>query len=173
MTIKRTLLTFLALGALKCSLAQNLDFDFLKNAINNTDEELALNLNSKKFRLIEKEHKNMGDKLINKSDYYSNKMEEGSLEGGPETAIFVNGKRSKKTVFISFSQTMAFDNFNTLETDIKKNFKKEGVLQSEKYESAIIKYSNDKTLYYLFKEEETYYIIISAADLEQSYFNSK
>lgn len=173
MRIQTGLFTVLALGLLNFSIAQNLDFDFVKNALNYTDEELNLNLTSKKFKLIEKEHKNMGDKLINKSEYYSNKTEGGMIESGPETAIFVNGKRSKKTVFISFNQNIAFDNFNSLETEIKKAFKKEAVLQSEKYESAILKYSNDKTFYYLFKEEETYYIIISASDLEESYFNSK
>jgi len=154
-----------------CINAQNLDFDFIKNCINYSDEELIVNLNPKGFRLITKEHKNLGDKLINKSDYYSNKADkEATVEGNAETAIFFNGKRSKKTVFISFTQSQSFNNFNNLETEIKKNFKKENVFQSEKYESSILKFSNGEVLYYLFKEEDTYYIIIANSPLEDNYF---
>ncbi len=170
MTYKKALITALAIVFFQGARSQNLDFDFIKKAIDYSGEELALELSNKKFKLIEKEHKNIGDKLINKSDYYSNKTEESSIEGVPETALFANSKRSKKTLFISFSQALAFDNFNNLENDIKSNFKKENVLQSEKYESAIIKYSFNKNLYYLFKEEDTYYIIISNYPLEETYF---
>lgn len=153
------------------SKAQNLDFDFIKNCINYSDEELIQHLSPKGFRLISKEHKNLGDKLINKSDYYSNKVgNEASVEGTAETAIFFNGKRSKKTVFISFTQSMSFNNFNELEALIKKNFKKENVFQSEKYESNILKFSNGEVIYYLFKEEDTYYVIIANSPLEETYF---
>lgn len=171
MILKKALLTALTIGFIFNTKAQNLDFDFIKKAIDLSGEELALELSTKKFKLIEKEHKNIGDKLINKSDYYSNKTEESSIEGVPETALFANNKRSKKTLFISFAQTLAFDNFNSLENEIKKNFKKEGVLQSEKYESAILKYSYNKSLFYLFKEEDIYYIIISNYPLEETYFS--
>lgn len=162
---------FILLLFFNFSIAQNLDFDFIKNCINYSDEELIVNLNPKGFRLITKEHKNLGDKLINKSDYYSNKADkEATVEGNAETAIFFNGKRSKKTVFISFTQSQFFNNFNNLEVDIKKNFKKENVFQSEKYESSILKFSNGEVLYYLFKEEDTYYIIIANSPLEDNYF---
>lgn len=155
------------------SIAQNLDFDFIKNCLVYTDVELQQKLNSKNFKLIAKEYKNTGDVLINKSDYFSNKGEDQSLSGGVETAVFYNVRRSKKSTFISFSQSTSFSNFNILEEEIKKSFKKEGVFQSEKYESSILKYSNDKTLYYLFKEEDTYYIIVSSYPLEETYFAEK
>lgn len=172
MNLKKITLSLLILISFSNLFAQNLDFDFIKNAINLSNEEIGIALNSKKFKLIEKEHKNIGDKLINKTDYYSNKTEDLSLEANEETAVFVNAKRSKKTIFISFTKSKSFDNFYSLEEEIKKNFKKEGNLQSEKYESSILKYSNGKILYYLFKEEETYYLIISNNPLEETYFSN-
>ncbi len=155
------------------SIAQNLDFDFIKNCLIYNEVEMPQKLTAKNFKLIAKEYKNTGDALINKSDYYSNNSEDKSLTGGIETAVFYNARRSKKSVFITFTQGNSFSNFNTLEAEIKKNFKKEGVFQTEKYDSSILKYSNDKTLYYLFKEEDTYYIIISNSPLEETYFAEK
>lgn len=153
--------------------AQNLDFDFIKNCLIYNDVELLQKLNSKNFRLVAKDYKNNGDVIINKSDYYSNNSEDNSISGGTETAVFYNAKRIKKSVFISFTQSTSFTNFNSLEDEIKKNFKKEGVFKSEKYDSSILKYSNGKMLYYLFKEEDTYYILVSSYTLEESYFNEK
>lgn len=164
---------FILLLFFNFSIAQNLDFDFIKNCINYSEEELIQQLSSKGFRLIAKEHKNVGDKLINKSDYYSNKsFEDLSVTGSAEIAVFFNGKKSKRTVFISFTQNQSFNVFNILETEIKKNFKRENVFQSEKYESSILKFSNGEVLYYLFKEEEAYYIIIANSPLEESYFKN-
>lgn len=153
--------------------SQQLDIAFVKNCLNFNEAELQTVLTNKNFRLIEKEHKNMGDKLINKTEYYSNKSEENQLEGNAETAIFVNKKRSKKSVFITFSKSVAFSNFNSLEVEIKKEFTKEPNVQSEKYDSTILKFSKDHTLCYLLKEEETYYLIISNYPLEESYFTEK
>lgn len=155
------------------SFGQNLDIDFLKNCLNYNETELATSLSSKNFKLIEKDHKNMGDKLINKTDYYSNRTEENQLESAAETAVFLNTKRGKKSAFISFSQNLSFGNFNALETEIKKNFKKESVFQTEKFESSVIKYSHSGNYYYLFKEEDTYYLLIANYNLEESYFNVK
>ena len=173
MKTKALILLFSAICLQFATFAQQLTLDLLKNSLNYTDEEFAQQLSAKNFKLIEKDHKNMGDKLINKTEYYSNRTESNTIDGNAETAIFYSGKRSKKSLFISFSQSMAFGNFNALEDEIKKQLKKEGVFQSEKYDSSILKYSSDKTLFYLFKEEDTYYIIVSNYPFEDVYFNNK
>lgn len=152
---------------------QNLDFEFIKNCLNYNETDLQSVLSAKNFRLIEKDHKNMGDKLINKSDYYSNKIVENQIENAAETAVFVHSKRGKKSAFISFTQNHSFSNFNGLEADVRKNFKKESVFQTDQFESSIVKYSDKVNFYYLFKEEETYYLIVSNYQLEEIYFHVK
>jgi hypothetical protein len=122
---------------------------------------------------VTKGHVNLGDALINKSDYYTSKKE-GSNDTA-EIAVFINKRKSsKKSVVFSFVETKAFANYNDIEAKIKAGLKSEGTFKSDRFDTDVQKYSfDDKYYYYLFKDEYIWYIIVSNFKLEQYYFTIK
>jgi hypothetical protein len=157
------------------SYGQTLKYEFVKNCLIYTDIEVISDLTARNFNFVAKEHVNLGDLLINRSDYYTSRKE-GNTDTA-EVAVFINKrKNSKKSVVFSFVETEAFANYNALESKIIGGLKKEKTFNSDKFDAEVTKYSfDDKYYYYLFKDEYIWYIIVSNFDLEEYYFtlNSK
>jgi hypothetical protein len=153
--------------------AQTLKYEFIKNCLIYTEIEVISDLTARNFNFVTKETVNLGDPLINRSDYYTSKKE-GSTDTA-EVAVFINKRKSsKKSVVFSFVETQAFANFNTIESKIIAGLKSEGVFKSDKFDADVAKYSfDDKYYYYLFKDDFIWYIVVSNFKLEESYFTLK
>lgn len=160
------LLHFLASG-------QTLKYEFVKNCLIYNETEIITDLTARNFNFVAKEHVNLGDPLINRSDYYTSRKE-GSTDTA-EIAVFINKRKaSKKSVVFSFVETDAFANYNALESKIMAGMKKEESFKSDKFDADVAKYSfDDKYYYYLFKDEYIWYIIVSNFKLEDFYFTLK
>lgn len=155
------------------SSAQTLKYEFIKNCLIYTEIEVISDLTARNFNFVTKETVNLGDPLINRSDYYTSKKE-GSTDTA-EVAVFINKRKSsKKSVVFSFVETQAFSNYNTIESKIIAGLKSEGTFKSDKFDADVTKYSfDDKYYYYLFKDDFIWYIIVSNYKLEESYFTLK
>lgn len=155
------------------SKGQTLKYEFIKNCLIYDETEIITDLTARNFNFVTKGHVNLGDPLINKSDYYSSKKE-GSNDTA-EIAVFINKRKSsKKSVVFSFVETQAFANYNEIESKIQAGLKKETDFKSDKFDSDVTKYSfDDKYYYYLFKDEYIWYIITSNFKLEEYYFTLK
>lgn len=160
------LLNFLSNG-------QTLKYEFVKNCLIYTETEIIPDLTARNFNFVSKETVNLGDPLINRSDYYTSRKE-GSTDTA-EIAVFINKRKaSKKSVVFSFVETEAFANYNALESKIIAGLKKEESFHSDKFDAYVSKYSfDDKYYYYLFKDEYIWYIIVSNYKLEEFYFTLK
>ncbi|MBP7808374.1 MAG: hypothetical protein KA163_03690 [Bacteroidia bacterium] len=152
--------------------AQTLKYEFIKNCLTYQDIEIITDLTARNFNFVAKDHINLGDPLINRSDYYSSKKENSTDTA--EIAVFINKRKSsKKSVVFSFVETQAFANYNAIEAKIQSNLKKEASFKSDKFDADVTKYSFDKYFYYLFKDDYMWYIITSNYDLEEKYFSLK
>jgi hypothetical protein len=173
--MKKRALIFLSLAVVShiLSYGQTLKYEFIKNCLIYDETEIITDLTARNFNFVAKEHVNLGDPLINRSDYYSSRKE-GSNDTA-EVAVFINKrKNSKKSVVFSFVETEAFANFNALESKIIAGLKKEETFHSDKFDAYVTKYSfDDKYYYYLFKDEYIWYIIVSNFKLEDFYFALK
>lgn len=136
------------------------------------ETELIADLTARNFNFIAKDYVNMGDPLINRSDYYTNRKENSTDTA--ETAVFINKRKaSKKSVVFSFVENEAYANFNTIESKIQSNLTKESTFHSDKFDADVTKYSFEKYYYYLFKDEYIWYIITTNFSLEDNYFALK
>lgn len=172
--MKRALIFFSLLVLLNLfSKGQTLKYEFVKNCLIYNETEIITDLTARNFNFVAKDHVNLGDPLINRSDYYTSKKE-GSNDTA-EVAVFINKrKNSKKSVVISFVETQAFANYNAIESKIQAGLKSEGSFHSDKFDAYVSKYSFDNNYYYyLFKDEYIWYIIVSNFKLEESYFSLK
>jgi hypothetical protein len=149
---------------------QTLKYEFVKNCLSMQETELISDLFTRNFNFIAKEHVNLGDQLINRSDYYSSKNP--SSTDSAEIAVFINRRKaSKKSIVMSFTELNAHNNFMEIEEKIKANLTKESSFLSERFSNAnVTKYSNEKTLFYLFRDDYIWYIIVSNFPLEENYF---
>lgn len=152
---------------------QTLKYEFVKNCLIYNETEIITDLTARNFNFVSKETVNLGDPLINRSDYYTNRKE-GSTDTA-EIAVFINKRKaSKKSVVFSFVELDAFANYNALESKIIAGLKKESAFKSDKFDADVTKYSfDDKYYYYLFKDEFIWYIIVSNFKLEDYYFTLK
>jgi hypothetical protein len=173
MTKRAGILFFLAVVLNFLSNGQTLKYEFVKNCLIYTETEIIADLTARNFNFVAKEHVNLGDPLINRSDYYSSRKE-GSNDTA-EVAVFINKRKSsKKSVVFSFVETEAFANYNALESKIIAGLKKEETFHSDKFDAYVSKYSfDDNYYYYLFKDEYIWYIIVSNFKLEEYYFTLK
>jgi len=102
------------------SSGQTLKYEFIKNCLIYTETEIITDLTARNFNFVAKDYSNLGDPLINRSDYYTSKKE-GSNDTA-EIAVFINKrKNSKKSVVFSFVETEAFANYNALESKINES----------------------------------------------------
>jgi hypothetical protein len=122
------------------------------------------------FTFIAKDHVNLGDNLINRSDYYSSKG--ANSTDSAEIAIFINKRKSsKKSIVMSFTEPGAQKNYEEIEEKIKDYLTKESSFLSERYSNVnITKYTEGKDLFYLFRDDFIYYIIVTNYPLEDNYF---
>lgn len=152
---------------------QTLKYEFIKNCLIFNETEIITDLTARNFNFVAKDHVNLGDPLINRSDYYTSRKE-GSTDTA-EVAVFINKRKSsKKSVIFSFVETQAFANYNAIEAKIQGGLKSEGSFHSDKFDAYVSKYSfDDKYYYYLFKDEYMWYIIVSNFKLEEYYFTIK
>ncbi len=152
---------------------QTLKYEFVKNCLIFSETEIITDLTARNFNFVSKETVNLGDQLINRSDYYTSRKE-GSNDTA-EVAVFINKRKaSKKSVVFSFVETEAFANYNAIESKIIAGLKKEETFHSDKFDAYVSKYSfDDNYYYYLFKDEYIWYIIVSNFKLEESYFTLK
>ena len=173
MTKRAGILFSLVIALNFLSNGQTLKYEFVKNCLIYTETEIIADLTARNFNFVAKEHVNLGDPLINRSDYYSSRKE-GSNDTA-EVAVFINKRKSsKKSVVFSFVETEAFANYNALESKIIAGLKKEENFHSDKFDAYVSKYSfDDKYYYYLFKDEYIWYIIVSNFNLEEYYFTLK
>lgn len=173
MKIKHSIFFSFALLIQFFSKSQTLKYEFIKNCLIYTETEIISDLTARNFNFVSKETVNLGDPLINRSDYYTSKKE-GSNDTA-EVAVFINKRKSsKKSVVFSFVETDAFANYNMLENKIIAGLKKEGTFKSDKFDADVTKYSfDDNYFYYLFKDEFIWYIIVSNFKLEEHYFTLK
>jgi len=150
--------------------AQIIKYEFVRTCLTEPETELISDLTQHNFNFVAKDYVNLGDNLINRSDYYTSKSP-NSLDSA-ETAVFINRRKaSKKSVVISFTEKNAHDNYEAVEEKIKANLTKEGSFLSEKFSNVnVSKYSDEKTLFYLFRDDYIWYIIVSNYPLEESYF---
>lgn len=171
---KRAVIIIFLAGLLQFrSSSQTLKYEFIKNCLIYTETEIIADLTARNFNFVAKDYVNLGDPLINRSDYYTSKKE-GSNDTA-EVAVFINKrKNSKKSVVFSFVETQAFANYNMLESKIIAGLKNEGTFKSDKFDSDVTKYSfEDKYYYYLFKDDFIWYITVSNFKLEDYYFTLK
>ena len=173
MKIKPILFLSFALNLHFVSGAQTLKYEFIKNCLIYNETEVITDLTARNFNFVTKEYVNMGDNLINKSDYYTSKKE-GSNDTA-EIAVFINKRKSsKKSALFSFVETQAFANYNALESKMISGLKSEGVFKSDRFGVDVARYSfDDKYYYYLFKDDFIWYIIASNFKLEEYYFTIK
>lgn len=152
---------------------QTLKYEFIKNCLIYNETEIITDLTARNFNFVSKETVNLGDQLINRSDYYTSKKE-GSTDTA-EVAVFINKRKaSKKSVVFSFVETQAFANYNVLESKIRESLKQETGFHSDKFDADVSKFSfNDNYFYYLFKDEYIWYIIVSNFKLDDTYFTLK
>lgn len=152
---------------------QTLKYEFVKNCLIYSEIEVITDLTARNFNFVGKDQVNLGDNLINRSDYYTSKKE-GSTDTA-EVAVFINKRKSsKKSVVFSFVETQAFANYNALEAKIEAGLKSEGSFKSDKFDTDVKKYSfDDNYYYYLFKDDFIWYIIVSNFKLEEYYFTIK
>lgn len=150
--------------------SQTLKYEFIKNCLIYSETEVITDLTARNFNFVAKDYANMGDALINHSDYYTNKKE-GSNDTA-EIAVFINKRKSsKKSVMFSFTETQAFANFNALEQKIESGLTNLGSFHSERFSTDVKRFTYDeKYYYYLFKDEFIWYIITSNFKLEDYYF---
>jgi hypothetical protein len=122
------------------------------------------------FNFIAKDHVNLGDNLINRSDYYSSKS--ASSPDSAEIAIFINKRKgSKKSVVMSFAEPSAQQNFEEIENNIKNYLSKESSFLSERFSNVnISKYVDGKNFFYVFRDDFIYYIIATNYSLDDNYF---
>jgi hypothetical protein len=153
--------------------AQTLKYEFIKNCLIYSDIEIITDLTARNFNFVAKDYVNMGDNLINKSDYYTSKKENSNDTA--EIAVFINKRKSsKKSVVFSFVETQAFANYNAIEAKIQSGLTSEGSFKSDRFGADVKKYSLDgKYFYYLFKDDFIWYIITSNFPLEEYYFTIK
>ena len=136
------------------------------------ETELIADLTARNFNFIAKDYVNMGDPLINRSDYYTNRKENSTDTA--EIAVFINKRKaSKKSVVFSFVESVAYANFSSIESKIQSNLTKENTFHSDKFDADVTRYSYEKYYYYLFKDEYIWYIITSNFQLEENYFSLK
>ncbi len=172
--MKKAVIIFFLVNFLRfTSNGQTLKYEFIKNCLIYTETEIIADLTARNFNFVTKDHSNLGDPLINRSDYYTSRKE-GSTDTA-EVAVFINKRKSsKKSVVFSFVETEAFANYNMLEGKIIAGLKKEISFKSDKFDADVTKYSfDDKYFYYLFKDEFMWYIIVSNFSLEEYYFTLK
>jgi hypothetical protein len=155
------------------SKGQTLKYEFVKNCLIYNETEIIADLTARNFNFVTKEHVNLGDPLINRSDYYTSRKE-GNNDTA-EVAVFINKrKNSKKSVVFSFVETEAFANYNALESKIISGLKKEKTFNSDKFDAEVTKYSfDDNYYYYLFKDDYIWYIIVTNYNIDESYFTLK
>ncbi len=152
--------------------AQTLKYEFVKNCLIYTETEVIADLTARNFNFVAKDYSNMGDNLINKSDYYTSKKENSTDTA--EIAVFINKRKaSKKSVVFFFTDNQSFANYNQLESRIQSSLKSEGTFKSDKFDADVNKYSSDKNLFYLFKDDFIWYIIVTNFPLEENYFTIK
>ncbi len=171
---KRAGILFSLVVLLNClSNGQTLKYEFVKNCLIYNETEIITDLTARNFNFVAKDHVNLGDPLINRSDYYTSRKE-GSTDTA-EIAVFINKRKSsKKSVVFSFVETQAFANYNAIESKIQAGLKSEGSFKSDKFDADVAKYSFDNNYYYyLFKDEYIWYIIVSNYKLEEYYFTLK
>jgi hypothetical protein len=167
------ILFFFAIQLQMTTKGQTLKYEFIKNCLIYTETEIISDLTARNFNFVAKDYVNLGDPLINRSDYYTSKKE-GSTDTA-EVAVFINKrKNSKKSVVFSFVENEAYANYNALEAKINAGLKRVINFQSDKFDANVTLYTfDDKYYYYLFKDDFIWYIIVSNFKLEEYYFSLK
>ena len=164
------LIIILSLAFFLNSKAQTLKYEFVKSCIDMPETEMISYFTTHNFNFVAKDHVNLGDNLINRSDYYSSKAA-NSLDSA-EIAIFVNKRKgSKKSVVMSFTEPSAQKNFEEIEANIQNYLTKESSFLSERFSNInVSKYIDGKNFVYVFRDDFIFYIIVTNYSLDDTYF---
>jgi hypothetical protein len=168
--MRSKLLIFFSFAFLFAIKAQTLKYEFVKSCLDMPETEMISYFTTHNFNFIAKDHVNLGDNLINRSDYYSSKT--ANSTDSAEIAVFINKRKSsKKSIVFSFTEPSAHQNFEEIEEKIKNYLTKEGAFLSERYNNVnITKYSEGNDFFYVFRDDFIYYIIVTNYPLDDNYF---
>ncbi|MGQ0827519.1 MAG: hypothetical protein ACT4ON_03885 [Bacteroidota bacterium] len=169
MKCKILFLTIIAIFIGNKSFGQLMTFGFIKNCMSYERTTVTDELKKKQFFVADRSKDIVNNKLLEGATYYSNNKED--LTKG-EIGVLSQISGSKKIVEISFAngKTDYSKNYTEVHNQMISFFNTETTFKSPKYKTDVLKYSKDKSYYYVFKANNIPTIVIANYKIDEDYF---
>jgi hypothetical protein len=146
-------------------------FGFVKNCMTYKRTTVTDELTKKQFFVAERTVQTANNKLLEGATYYSNDKERDATKGEIRVLSLINGdKQITEIDFVSGSKNDYSKNYNDVYDQMVKFFNNEKTFKSAKYKTDVLKFSKDKIVYYVYKNNNTPTIVISNYKIDEEYF---
>ncbi len=103
--------------------------------------------------------------------YYSNEKQRDATKGEIAVLSLINDdKKITEISFVNSSKNDYSKNYNDVYDQMIKFFNNEKAFKSEKYKTNVLKFSKDKIIYYVYKNNNMPTIVISNYKIDEEYF---